>query len=97
MCSTERGSRSRFHGFSPGIEGAITLDDLQPLVGGMAMWRRPADTGSTDLLKEAEVSASQEAPGQRHPEIIDEPESRAVLVGQYIWRDRFIHDVNVLS
>ena len=61
------------------------------------MCRRSADTGSADLLKEAEVSASQEAPGQRHPEIIDEPESRAVLVGQYIWRDRFIHDVNVLS
>ncbi len=54
------------------------------------MFRRSTDTGSADLLKEAEVVASQEAPGQRHPEIVAEPESGPVLVGQYIWRDRFI-------
>jgi hypothetical protein len=39
------------------------------------------DTGSADLLNQTEIPICQKAPGQRHPEIVDEPESWAVLVG----------------
>ena len=55
------------------------------------MRRRPAHAGSADLLYKAEIPIRKKATSQRHPEIVDEPERRAILVRKYIWGNCFVH------
>jgi hypothetical protein len=73
------------------------LKYLKPSSEGWACVGGPPIPVPQICSRKQKLPPVKKTPGQRHPEIIDEPESGAVLVGQYIWRDGFIHDVNVLS
>ena len=69
----------------------MALQYVKALVGRVAMGGRPTDAGSADLLDEAEVSVGKKAAGQRHPEIVDQPERPTVLIRKNIRRNRFVH------
>lgn len=69
----------------------MALEYVQALVKRVAMGGRPTDAGSADLLDKAEVSIGKKAAGQRHPEIVDQPEPRTIFVRKNVRTNRFVH------
>ena len=76
-----KGSGARQNRLASRMEGAVAIEDVEPLIGRMGVCAWTANADAANLFDEAEIAIRQKAARERHPQIVDKPESGTVLIG----------------